>query len=875
MHGNSVETAHNHSNTVYSQLSPPPDASPQSVSVSAISYASSSRDNFYECSPIPFIPSPPLSQAERAEKNARLLAVPGEQGIVNVMVTPSDGIGMEDDIRESGNLKGSSKFDNSKFDTSQYLSLTSLKEHRDSLAHEDTKLSQSVIFNATEETHRYTMLNERGWHPVAVNALAFLLLACIHTAAVSTTTGCIFIGSCIASLALIFFMRRSENNGLLHLLLHSSLLINILAYTTVSLLTGQGESTLIWFLIMSATPAVFPMSGVSFAIWNGLALFATACVFATEQPWLFGKITPLATTASSGFPLLLHQVVFLIFALSIAVVSMQTAQVLNSNLQTQTWIAEGQKNKFKSAHAVAIRAAEKENNLLATMSHEIRTPLNGVIGMAQLLHRTELSDEQADYVDAITVSGRHLLSVINDIWTYSKIYSGQLVLEQRIFDLHLCIEEAVDLSYHTATMEERLDVSYIVEKNVPQFVIGDVVRVRQILTNLLSNAFKFTEQGDVVVEVKVASIKDDSANTFLAMQGYYTPKPMEVFELEVSVTDNGIGIPEEKQHKLFKPFSQVDSSISRQYEGIGLGLAMSHDLCNMMGGCMRVQSLYGKGSTFTFTMSTWSPRPQDTYEYESSVSVSDATPDRVRYYSPHLMKLVNTPKAKVGPYEFDTTTPPRGDHRRGVHSAEVYRSVPTSVMEEGSRSVASTPSVITEETGTYATLPSPVHNKHGSASNLSGSAKDRRVAFDDNYIPSKRIEPQRSPKRPFANRVLVVHTGAKMREAISKRLSMWGLDVVAVSSTNKALDFISRGWYIYTYMFFFFFSFHFFFFFFFFFFLHFFIFLPLHSSISLPFNVRYSTVFTYSPLYPSTYTNPLSLSPTKQTLKGSILPSLI
>ncbi|MBC8077737.1 MAG: response regulator, partial [Chloroflexales bacterium] len=339
--------------------------------------------------------------------------------------------------------------------------------------------------------------------------------------------------------------------------------------------------------ISSEPPASRAYDAPHQALWRELKLQSSICVPMLARERIIGTLT--LVIAGSGRHYTPNDL-----ALAEELGRRAALAVDNARLFAELSVSEA---RYREATATAEEASRAKSLFLANMSHEIRTPLNGVIVATDLLSTTGLNPQQREYVGILRSTGTALLAIIEDILDISKIEAGKLTLESAPVDLRACVEEAIDLVAMQARAKA-IGVSYQIAPGVPLAIATDGARLRQILLNLLGNAVKFTERGEVALSVTT----NDERRTTNDEAGDKTPSVLRPSSLVFAVRDTGIGIDPAQQQRLFQPFSQADSSLTRRYGGTGLGLAISKRLCELLGGSIDVVSAPGEGSTFRFSI---------------------------------------------------------------------------------------------------------------------------------------------------------------------------------------------------------------------------------------------------------------------------------
>ena len=247
---------------------------------------------------------------------------------------------------------------------------------------------------------------------------------------------------------------------------------------------------------------------------------------------------------------------------------------------------------------IAIKENINKTNYVAHMSHEIRTPLNGIIGIVQILTTTDINELQFNYLETIKSSGDHLLNLVNDILSYSKLQNSEVQIEHKTMSLHKCIQQSMSL-FLTKINREKVQLKADIHPDVPELINSDITKIRQIFFNLLGNAVKFTAEGHIILKVD----RKESTGSILVLM--------------FQVIDSGIGIPPDKQQLIFEPYKQADASVEKNYGGTGLGLSLTKQLIQAMGGKMELKSEVGKGSNFYFTLKCKDTTPQEAQIFNS------------------------------------------------------------------------------------------------------------------------------------------------------------------------------------------------------------------------------------------------------------------
>ncbi|NOT22104.1 MAG: response regulator [Nitrospiraceae bacterium] len=469
------------------------------------------------------------------------------------------------------------------------------------------------------------------------------------------------------------------------------------------------------------------------------------------------------------------------------------AKALRSFTVSLEQAVEERTAELSRAMAVAEAASAAKSQFLATMSHEIRTPMNGVLGMAELLLTTALTDKQRHLAASVHHSGTTLLSIINDILDFSKIEACKLLLESREFDLRETIEESVDLFTELA-VKKGLELTCFVPPDIPARAIGDSVRLRQVLSNLVGNAVKFTQQGEVMVWLHLLA-QDDR-----------------VLTLKCAVTDTGIGIQSEAQERLFAPFSQADASTTRRFGGTGLGLAIVKQLVQLMGGEIGLASIPGQGSTFWFTVQLGSVAPgsgirqtEDRLLNGMKVLIVSDNPTQVFVINGYLTSWgAETICVDTGADALEVLIQQAND-RTPIDLAILDQQMPDIDGPTVARSIRDNPLIQhidllvftageslphcdkTEQLGSFSWLQKPVRRWA-----LHDWLRQYRQGF---VMGQSSAVPESAPSRVLGGRILLAEDNPVNREVATGMLELLGYQVDIAQDGCQALDLSSTGRY--------------------------------------------------------------------------------
>ncbi len=408
-----------------------------------------------------------------------------------------------------------------------------------------------------------------------ITSLVWFLFAIMSFYFARNGVGFIQLGFAIANVLLYFIYRDGKK---LEQGLHYSIFFAVLGIFVITSINDQCRSSpVVWFYTLSPLVAAMQLSVKDGLRWGVITAFFAILNFLvppfipvekfnfTEVEYYAGYIVffALITWLAMGFKALNDTVI-------------ERLKTRESELELVAETLKQQTIDLERARDEALEATNVKSLFLANMSHEIRTPLNGVIGMSSVLLGTELTNEQRSFAKVISKSGSALLSVINEVLDFSKLEAGLVQVEMLPFDLHECVDDVLDIFGHEVETKQ-IDLAAKILRRVPRTVKGDLTRVRQILVNLIGNAIKFTEEGEVVVHVSMTD------------RG-----------VQFDVKDTGIGVPPDQYDRLFQDFSQIDASTTRRFGGTGLGLAISRRLVEFMGGEIWFTSKVGQGSCFSF-----------------------------------------------------------------------------------------------------------------------------------------------------------------------------------------------------------------------------------------------------------------------------------